>query len=446
MSSEPVNATADQTPSDANDYPLSRVPQSARYGWFQVAVQRFGQISALSQFLLGSALGFSMTFWDSFWAITLGAIILEMFMIFVGFIGVKEGLNTSILARWVGFGSAGSAVIGLILAISLIGWFGIQSGVSAAGLSALMPFLPEWAWALIFGLVVTAVVLKGFLGMQWVANITVPIFIILVGWAVIAELSKHPLGELISSPPPGEPMPLLSGVTLVAGSFIAGAVITPDMTRYNRTRADVVKQTVVGITIGEYAIGLSGVLLAHAVKSADINNIIMSSVGWVGIIVIVFGTLKINDWNLYSGGLGIVNFIDTVFHRKVSRPLVTGIIGVIGTVLAAFGILNFFTGFLTLLSVTFPPIVGILLAEYFLVKKWRPALDATREDEALPETSPTWVPATLVIWLASSLVAYFVPVGLGPVNAVVVAFALYFIAGKLNLLVSIGESNTAKAA
>jgi cytosine permease len=446
MSSETEDAIAVETQGAANDYPLSRVPASARYGWFQVAIQRFGQISALSQFLLGSALGFSMTFWDSFWAITLGAIILELFMIFVGFIGVKEGLNTSVLARWVGFGSAGSAVIGLILAISLIGWFGIQSGVSAAGLAALMPFLPDWAWALIFGLVVTAVVLKGFLGMQWVANITVPIFVILVGWAVIAELSKHSLGDLIVSPPPGPSMPLLSGVTLVAGSFIAGAVITPDMTRFNRTRADVVKQTVVGITIGEYAIGLSGVLLAHAVKSADINNIIMSSVGWVGIIVIVFGTLKINDWNLYSGGLGIVNFIDTVFHKKVSRPLITGIIGVIGTVLAAFGILNFFTGFLTILSVTFPPIVGIVLAEYFVVKRWRPALDETRESGRLPETSPTWVPATLVIWLISSLIAQFVPVGLGPVNAVVAAFVLYFIAGKVGLLISIGESNTEKAA
>jgi cytosine permease len=305
-----------------------------------------------------------------------------------------------------------------------------------------MPFLPEWAWALIFGLLVTAVVLKGFLGMQWVANITVPIFVILVGWAVIAELTKHSVVELATSPPPGDPMPLLSGVTLVAGSFIAGAVITPDMTRYNRTRADVVKQTVVGITLGEYAIGLSGVLLAHAVKSADITAIIMSSVGWIGIIVIVFGTLKINDWNLYSGGLGVVNFIDTVFHKKVSRPLVTAIIGVLGTVLAAFGILNFFTGFLTLLSVTFPPIVGIFLAEYFFVKKWRPQLEATRETNTLPKTAPTWVPATLVIWLISSLVAHFVPVGLGPVNAVVAAFVLYFVAGKTGLLKSIGESPT----
>ncbi|MDR1078436.1 MAG: cytosine permease, partial [Propionibacteriaceae bacterium] len=277
------------------------------------------------------------------------------------------------------------------------------------------------------------------------ANVTVPIFIVLVGWAVIAELNKHSISQLMSEAPPGQPMPFLTGVTLVAGSFIAGAVITPDMTRYNRSRADVVKQTVVGITLGEYAVGLSGVLLAHAVKSADINNIIMTSVGWIGIVVIVFGTLKINDWNLYSGGLGIVNFIDTVFHKKVSRPLVTGVIGVVGTVLAAFGILNYFTGFLTLLSVTFPPIVGIILAEYFVIKRWRPELEATRQSGALPKTAPTWVPATLIIWLISSLIAQFVPWGLGAINAVVAAFLLYVIAGKANLLKSVGQSPTESA-
>ncbi|WP_437758874.1 hypothetical protein [Sorangium sp. So ce1389] len=38
-------------------------------------------------------------------------------------------------------------------------------------------------------------------------------------------------------------MSAAAGATLVAGGFIAGAVITPDMTRYNRSAADVAKQT-----------------------------------------------------------------------------------------------------------------------------------------------------------------------------------------------------------
>lgn len=37
--------------------------------------------------------------------------------------------------------------------------------------------LPAWAWCLIFGLIVTAIVAVGFGGMQWLANVTVPLFL-----------------------------------------------------------------------------------------------------------------------------------------------------------------------------------------------------------------------------------------------------------------------------
>ncbi|WGW11513.1 cytosine permease [Saxibacter everestensis] len=434
----PVHAVEEKLAVD--DYALQRVPQSARYGWFQVAVQRFGQISALSQFLLGATLGFGMNFWSAFWAITVGAVILEAVTILVGVIGMREGLNTSVIARWTGFGAGGSALLGLAIGISLIGWFGVQSGVSAAGLATLLPIFPVWLWSLIFGLVVTAIVLRGFHSMQWVANITVPLFLILVGWAFISELQNHSLAELVSSAPAGPQLTFVAGTTLVAGGFIVGAVITPDMTRFNRSVGDVVKQTVLGVTLGEYVIGLSGVLLAHAVKSADIINIVTSSVGWVGVLIILLGTFKINDWNLYSSGLGVVNFIDRVFGRKVNRAIVTLVIGIVGSLLAAGGILQNFVGFLSILGVAFPPVAGIMIAEYFVVKKWRPQLVAARE--ATPPHSPTWVPATIVIWLASALIGHFVSVGIPSINSVLAAFLLYVIAGKLGLVRGIGQSAT----
>lgn len=429
-----------------DDYALARVPASARYSWWAVAVQRFGQVSALSQFLLGSALGFGMSFWGAFWALTLGAVILEIVAIFVGIIAVREGLNTSVLARWTGFGHGGSALIGLAIGISLVGWFGIQSGVSADGLHQLMSFLPAWAWSMVFGLAVTAVVLFGFGSMQWVAYVTVPAFVVLVGWSIIRTLSDHDVGALMSSAPAGPPLSLLEGTTLVAGGFIVGAIITPDMTRFNRTAADVVKQTVLGVTLGEYMIGLSGVLLAHAVGTADIITIVTSSVGWVGILVIILGTIKINDWNLYSSGLGVVNFIDTIFGRRVNRGLVTLIIGVIGSILAAVGILDRFTDFLIILGVAFPPIAGLMVAEYFVVKQFRPALDATRAQGVLPDTSPTWVPATLAIWVVASLIGHYSTWGLPSINSLVIAFVAYVVLGKAGLIRGVGETPTHDAA
>ncbi len=430
----------------ADDFALSRVTPDARKPWFGIAVQRFGQVSALSQFLLGATLGYSMTFGEAALALLLGSIILEIIMCIVGIIGQKEGLNTALLARWTGFGEIGASLVGLAIGISLIGWFGIQSAISAQSLDVLMPgVMPMWAWSLIFGLAVTAIVSFGFVGMQWLANITVPLFLILVGWSVISELTKHSIGDLLTSPAPGPTMSVWAGTGIVAGGLIVGAIITADMTRFNRSKADVVKQTVVGVTLGEFVIGLAGVLLAHAAATGDIVAIVTSSIGFVGLIIVITGTLKINDWNLYSSTLGLVNFISTAFGKNIHRVTTTVVLGVVGSILAAAGILAQFTGFLIILGVAFPPIAGIIVAEYFIVKRWRGELDETRAAGTLPATAPRIVPATLIIWAISSVVGYFVTWGIPALLSLLLSIVLYVIAGKLGWVRGVGRATTIQA-
>lgn len=426
-----------------DDFALSRVPADRRYSWFTMAVQRFGMLSSLASFLIGATLGFGMTFWNAVLAITLGAVILEVLTIFTGIAGQREGLSTSVLARWTGFGRSGSSLIGLAISLSALGWFGIQNAVSAQGLVSLLGGFPMWVWALIFGLVVTAIVSFGIGSMNWTAYIAVPAFLLMAGWSIIVELSRHDLGSLLAAQPAGPQLSLVQGTSIVAGGFIVGAVITPDMSRFNRTAGDVVKQTVVGITVGEYVIGLIGVLLALALKTSDVVAIVTSTSGFLGTLIIIAATLKINDWNLYAASLGIVNFVDQVFGRQVNRAVVTAIIGVIGSILAAVGILDRFTDFLILLGVVFPPIAGIMVAEYFVSKIWRADLDASRELGRLPATAPTWVPASLVIWAVAALVGHFVHWGLPSINSVIVAMALYIAAAAAGLVRGVGASHTA---
>ncbi|MFI9629447.1 purine-cytosine permease family protein [Streptomyces sp. NPDC052042] len=425
-----------------DDFALSRVPAGHRYHWFSIAVQRFGMLSSLASFLIGATLGFGMDFWNAVLAITFGAVVLEIVTIFTGIAGQREGLSTSVLARWTGFGRAGSSLIGLAISISALGWFGIQNAVSAQGLVSLIGVLPLWAWALIFGLAVTGIVMLGIGSMAWTAYIAVPAFLALAGWSIISELSRHDLGDLLHAAPAGPQLSLLQGTSIVAGGFIVGAVITPDMSRFNRTSGDVVKQTVVGISLGEYVIGLIGVLLALALRTNDVVAIVTSTSGFLGTLVIIAATLKINDWNLYAASLGIVNFVDQVFGRRVHRTLVTLVVGVLGSVLGAVGILDRFTDFLVLLGVVFPPIAGIMVAEYFIGRVWRPELDASRERGTLPDTAPTWVPAALVVWTCASLFGHFVDWGLPSVNSVVVAMLLYTAAARLGLVRGVGRSAT----
>jgi cytosine permease len=427
----------------ADDFALSRVAPAARRHWFGISIQRFGQVSALSQFLLGATIGYGMTFGNAVLAFLFGSIILEVIMCIVGIIGQREGLNTALLARWTGFGEVGASLVGLAIGVSLIGWFGIQSAISAESLEALIPgALPVWLWCLIFGLIVTAVVAVGFGGMQWLANVTVPLFLVLVGWAIVSELSRHSIGDLLRSAPPGPAMSVGQGTAIVAGGLIVGAIITADMTRYNRSGKDVVKQTVVGVTLGEFVIGLAGVLLAHAAGTGNIVAIVTSSVGLVGLLIVLTGTLKINDWNLYSSSLGLVNFISTAFRRDLHRVTTTVVLGVVGSVLAAVGILGHFTDFLIVLGVAFPPIAGIMIAEYFVVKQWRGELDATRPSGVLPATAPRVVPATLIVWLIASVVGYVVTWGIPSITSLVLSVVLYVAAGKLGLVRGLGAAPT----
>ncbi|GDY28489.1 purine-cytosine permease family protein [Gandjariella thermophila] len=422
-----------------DDYALARVPDDRRTSWLTVAAQRFGQLSVVPNFLLGATLGFGMSFWQAFLAFTLGAVVLELVSIAVGVVGQREGLSTSLLARWTGFGQGGSAVAGLAIGLSAVGWFGVQTQIAGSGLAHL-GVLPVWAWSLLFGVAVTVIVTFGFRWMAWTAYVTVPLFLVLAGVSIVTELSRHDLATLLSEAPPGPHLGLVPAATLVAGSFMVGAISTPDMTRFNRSAGDVVRQTVVGITLGEWLVGSAGVLLAHAVRTSNIISIVTSSTGWLGALVIVTATLKINDWNLYSCSLGLANFIDTVFGRRVNRAHLTIVMGVLGSLLAAAGILSQFTDFLKLLSVVFPPIPGIIVAEYFLVRRWRSELHSAGRE--LPSTAPAWVPVSLVVWLVAALVGAFVTVGLPSVNALVVAAVLYAGAGRIGLVRGLGRAPT----
>lgn len=433
-------------PPHADDFALSRVTPDAQKPWFGIAVQRFGQVSALSQFLLGATLGYAMTFGEAALALLFGSIILEVLMCIVGIIGQKEGLNTALLARWTGFGEIGASLVGLAIGISLIGWFGIQSAISAQSLDVLMPgAMPMWLWSLLFGMAVTAIVAFGFAGMQRLANITVPLFLLLVGWSVFAELRKHSLGELLTSPPPAPGMTVWQGTAIVAGGLIVGAIITADMTRFNRSKADVIKQTVLGVSLGEFVIGLSGVLLAHAAATGDIVAIVTSSIGFVGLLIVITGTLKINDWNLYSSSLGLINFISTSINKNLNRVTTTIVLGLVGSILAAAGILSRFTDFLILLGVAFPPIAGIMVAEYFVVRRWRGELDATRLLGTLPATAPRIVPATLIIWVLSSVAGYVITWGIPSLISLFLSMVLYIVAGKLGLVRGMGVAHTLQA-
>ncbi|WP_437583186.1 cytosine permease [Paramicrobacterium sp. CJ85] len=420
-----------------DDFSLRRVPTDRRYGFWSMLLQWLSQSGSLSQFVLGATIGMGMTFRDAFIAFTLGGVILEIVIFLIGYAGQREGLSMTMLTRFTGFGRNGSALVSLIIAVSLIGWFGVQNGIFATSMQELAGG-PVWLWCVLAGIVLTFLVVFGFKYMMWLARIAVPLFFGLIAWSVISTLAQHDFAELFTGEPTGPEITIPAAATIIAGGFMTGAIVAPDMTRFNRKGWHVVIQSSTSLVVSEYLVGLTGVVLGHLAGTSDVAGIVLSTSGAIGLIIVILATVKINDWNLYSSSLGVVNFARTVFGRRIHRGFVTLIIGILGTVLSAIGILDHFKEFLSVLGVAIPPIGGIIVAEYYLVRKLSAPLLRTRADGALPRTMPVWVPATLVIWVISFLVGFFVDWGIPAINSLLTALILYTICGHLGLLRSYG--------
>ena len=205
-----------------------------------------------------------------------------------------------------------------------------------------------------------------------------------------------------------------------------GAVITPDFSRFARNGKDVFWMTTIGTLVGELGVGMIAVLMAHAAKTSDVVSIMLQTSGWLGAAVVVFSTVKINNLNLYSSSLGFTNIIDSVFKVKVNRGLITLIIGAIGTLLSILGILDRFVDFLVLLGIMIPPIAGIMVVDYFVLKTYRKALDESREKGTLPAEPEKINPITLVAWAAGFGGGYFITVGIPSINSLLISGIVYY--------------------
>lgn len=415
-----------------DDYSLRRVPDSDKQPMWQVLVVRLGYFACVSQLMLGATLGYGMSFKDAFWAVMFGSVILEVIGFIVGLAAAREGMSTALLTRWAGFGSGGSLVIGLVIALSLTGWFGVQNSVFAQGLYEATGLFNIQIWAVIAGLGLTLIVVYGFKILSYTANIALPLFLIAVGIAAFKMLSDTSVGALLHTPAPGTPLPMGVAITMVTGGFVVGVVTTPDISRFVRSWKDVLWMTIISTFVGELSICMIAVLMAHAVQSSDVVTIMISLSGWLGAAIVLFSTLKINDINLYSSSLGLTNAMNIFFKRDFNRATMTIVVGIIGTVMSVAGIINQFQGFLVLLGVAIPPVVGILVVDYYILKRSRALLDETRGSEDIPSVCEAWNPISIVAWIAGFLIGQFVTgFGVPSINSLVVSGILYFVGMKL---------------
>lgn len=415
-----------------DDFAMDRVPPAARRPMRDILWVRLGVLTAMSQFVLGAALGYGMTFWAAFWAIVVGSVLLEVVGLLIGVAGAWEGLPTGVLARWSGFGKYGSALISLVVAVGSMAWFGVQNSIFADAVNrATQGYLGLPLCSILTGLFVTFIAIFGFRWLVWTASVTVPAFVGVVGYGIYRVLETESLPELISMPSPGPGISLVTGATMVAGGYMLGAVVTADLARFCRSGKDVFWMTLISTFVGELGIGLAAVLLAHAARTSDVITIIFNLAGWIGVTVVSLATVKINDVNLYGSSLHLTNVIQALFRWRVNRGVVTAALGAVGTLFSIVGILKHFVEFLLILGVAIPPIAGVLVVDYFILKRDRTALATAQQTLSLPPSCEWMNPVGILAWLVGFLASYGIEGGIASLNSILVSGVFYFAGMKL---------------
>ena len=236
-------------------------------------------------------------------------------------------------------------------------------------------------------------------------------------------------------PLPADAIGLIAGVNMAVGLFAFAGATAGDFARFARTRKDAVLSCVVGVIPAALVALMAGAALAIVTGQGDIA-VIMNSIGLpaVGLLALVLSAWTVNASNVYSAGLG---FAVMLGKDEGGSKLTTAVSGIAGIALAVGGILGQFEAFLTVLSACGPALAGVMVADYWLVRKGRPA------NVRVAAGISTAGVAGLVCGIAVALVTggtfalvpglemLDVPFFVGPVNGIVVAMVTYVAAYRL---------------
>lgn len=416
----------------ADDFALERVPPVGRKPMRDILWIELGIVTAMSEFVIASALGYGMTFWQAFLATCIGTALLLVVTVAIGIAGAWEGLPSGLLSRWCGFGRFGSCLISLVIVIGCTAWFGVQNSICAEAISQITH--GKVSFPIASTLTGIALIVIATLGVHWIAktaSVVVPVFLVLVAYGTYHILESASLTAIVQAPAPGPHLSVFTGASMVAGGLMIGGIVAPDFARYCRRGTDVFWAILIALLVGEFGLGMASVLLSHTAHTNDVVSIIFGVAGWLGIAVVILATIKLNDVNLYSSSLHLANAIQVVFRYRVNRGILTIILGIIGILFSILGILNHIVSFLLVLGVTVPPIGGIMMVDYFLLRRDREALAVTRSSLKLPAYCENVNPVGLAAWMTGFLVGNIVHGGIAALNSIIAAGAFYFFVMRL---------------
>ncbi len=310
----------------------------------------------MAEILVGTLFA-PLGFAKGFMAIVIGHIIGGFLMYLAGAIGAraqKSAMDTVKIA----FGEKGSVLFSSLNIVQLVGWTAVMivTGISAA--KALLP-LQGWIWGFILGGLILCWI---FIGLQKVTKINIIAMALLFVCTLVLSINIFQ-GDTAYSGTASMPF----GVAIELSAIMPLSWL-PLVADYTRNAHNPMRATRVGVLVyvlgstWMYTIGLGAALYT---AQSDMGQILLhSSLGILGLIIVLFSTTTTTLLDVYSAGVSAVSI-----WKKLSETHIAIIVCILGTLLAVFTPIREYESFLYFIGSVFAPMAAVLITNFFLLKK-----------------------------------------------------------------------------
>lgn len=332
----------------------------------------------------------------------LAGICIALFLYFHGGIGAAEHKPfTNVMDA--SLGERGSRFLASpLITVTQIGWFSILVGLGGQAASALTGLNSSITIPL-FGVALASVTYSGFGRLSDFTKITAIITAIFAIWSLRSIMLTAP----IFPPTPTGSDQILLAAGLAIGGATSISTVSPDFMMLSRRAWDV-KVTVFGIVLPLILFTMISGNIMGAYTSAPNPVLALSVIGLpvLANLLLLMGSCAATS-SLYPPSLALANLL------RVERRRATILAAAAGIVLAQLGIVEQLSYFLRTIGILLPPLIGISLAEYYLVSKGR-LLGRSGIDLS-----------GVISWALGACVG-LIPLGVPPVNALLSSLAAYF--------------------
>lgn len=418
-----------------HDIAPTRVQERTWNKWHITALW-VGMAICVPTYTLGGVLTayFGLTVGEALLAILLANIVVLIPLTLNAFAGTKYGIPFPVLLRS-SFGMVGSNVPCLIRAVVACGWFGIQTMFGGLAIHLFLGSLFDGWKALggtgevigfmIFWALNLWVVLRGAESIKWLETLSAPLLVLVGAGLLVWALPHVSLTELMAQPPKrpeGASVTgyFLAGLTAMVGFWATLSLNIPDFSRYAKSQKDQIVGQIIGLPLTMFLFAALGVVMTAASASlvgetvADPVNLIghIRSPIWVALAMalIIIATLSTNTAaNIVSPTNDFQNLAPKLIGRT-KAVMLTGLVGLalmahellkkLGLLVSDVSLETVYSNWLLGYSSLLGPIAGIMVVDYFIIRKQQLDLPGLYRDGVYPA------------WNLAGFIAFGIPVAL----------------------------------